>query len=132
MRIYCFGFNLIFVTVFILGEMVHMVDAHRAAAEYREASERKLDGSSLVHHVDRRAASRSARQRRLSIYNWNPGPRRGKEDAFVKQIEGKWHVITLQEASDCVDHDILTKRFHVTHHAWRLRSSVQQGHLFRD
>ena len=54
-------------------------------------------------------------QKRLSIYNWNPGPRRGKEDAFEKQIAGKWHVITLQEASEYVDHDILTNRFHVTH-----------------
>ena len=26
------------------------------------------------------------------------GPRRGKEDAFEKQIAGRWHVITLQEA----------------------------------
>ena len=33
-----------------------------------------------------------------SIYNWNPGPRRGKEDAFEKQIAGRWHVVTLQEA----------------------------------
>ena len=28
-----------------------------------------------------------------------------------------WHVITLQEASEYVDHDILTGRFHVTHYA---------------
>ena len=53
-------------------------------------------------------------QKRLSIYNWNPGPRRGKEDAFEKQIAVKWHIVTLQEASDYVDHDILHNRFHVT------------------
>ena len=41
---------------------------------------------------------------------------RRKEDAFEKQIAGKWHVITLQEASEYADHDILTNRFHVTHH----------------
>ena len=29
----------------------------------------------------------------------NPGPRRGKEDAFEKQIAGRWHIRTLQEAS---------------------------------
>ena len=34
-----------------------------------------------------------------------------------KQIAMKWHVVTLQEASDDVDHDILQKRFHVTHYA---------------
>ena len=39
---------------------LHMVDAHGAAAEYREAPDRKLDSSSLVHHADRRAASRSS------------------------------------------------------------------------
>ena len=33
-----------------------------------------------------------------------------------KQIAGRWHVITLQEASEYVDHDILTGRFHVTHY----------------
>ena len=45
-----------------------------------------------------------------------PSPRRGKEDAFEKEIAGKWHVITLQETSEYVDHDILTNRFHVTHY----------------
>ena len=29
----------------------------------------------------------------------------------------KWHIVTLQEASDYVDHDILRERFHVTHYA---------------
>ena len=56
-------------------------------------------------------------QKRLSIYNWNPGPRRGKEDAIEKQIAGKWHLITLQKASDYVEHEILHERFHVTHFA---------------
>ena len=60
--------------------------------------------------------NRSLVQKRLSIYNWNPGPRHGKEDAFEKQIAGKWHVITLQEASEYVEHDILTNQFHVTHY----------------
>ena len=94
---------------------LHMVDAQRAAAEYREASERKSDTSSSVHQTDKRATGRSARQRRLSVYKWNPGHRRGDEDAFAKQIAGKWHIITLREASDYVDHDILTKRFCVSH-----------------
>ena len=44
-------------------------------------------------------------------------PRRGKEDVFEKQIAGRWHIITLQEASEYVDHDILTGRFSVTHYA---------------
>ena len=55
--------------------------------------------------------------RRLSVYNWNPGPRRGTEDAMEKQIAGKWHLVTLQEASDYVNHAVLHERFHVTHFA---------------
>ena len=41
----------------------------------------------------------------------------GREDAFEKQNGRKLHVVTLQEASDYVDHDILQERFHVTHYA---------------
>ena len=44
------------------------------------------------------------------------GARRGKEDAFEQQIAEKWHIITLQEASEYVDHELLTNRFHVTHY----------------
>ena len=44
-------------------------------------------------------------------------PRRGKEDAIEQQIAGRWHVITLQEASYYVDHELLTTRFHATHYA---------------
>ena len=53
----------------------------------------------------------------LYLHKWNPGLRRRKEDAFEEQIAGKWHLITVQEASDYVDHDILQERFHVTHFA---------------
>ena len=51
----------------------------------------------------------------MSMYNWNPGPWRGKEGAIEKQIAGKWHTITVQEAIEYVDHELLTNRFHVTH-----------------
>ena len=51
------------------------------------------------------------------LENWNPGPRRGREGAIEKQIAGKWHLTTLQEASDDVEHEILHERFHVTHFA---------------
>ena len=53
----------------------------------------------------------------ISVHSWNPGPRRGTEDAKEKQIAGKWHLITLQETSDYVNHAILHERFHVTHFA---------------
>ena len=87
----------------------------KSYSRYREASQRKSDTSSLARHTDKYGANHSYVQKRLSIYNWNPGLRRGKEDAFVKQIAGKWHIIKIQEASEYVDNDILTNRFHVTH-----------------
>ena len=42
--------------------------------------------------------NRLLEQTRLSILNWNPGPRRGKEGAIEKHIAEKWHIIALQEA----------------------------------
>ena len=87
-----------------------------AFAEFREASERRHIASSQAYRLDKNVPNRSPLKKRHSIYYRNPGPWRGKEDAFEKQIAGKWHVITLQEASEYVDHDILTNRFHVTHY----------------
>ena len=72
--------------------------------------------------------SQSPVQKRLSIYNWNPGPRRGKEDSFEKQIAVKWHIVTLQEASDYVDHDILQETIS-RDPLCGLRDSLRQGHL---
>ena len=95
----------------------HTVDIEKATAEFREASETKHATSSHMNSSTTRFATRSIVQRRLSIYNWNSGPRREKEDAFEQQIAGRWHIITLQETSDYVDHELLTSRFHVTHYA---------------
>ena len=89
----------------------------RATAEFREAYERKHTTSSHRNSSAQHFATRSIVQRRLSIYKWNPGPRRGKEDAFQQQIAERWHAVTLQEASEFVDHELLTNRFHVTHYA---------------
>ena len=75
----------------------HKIDAQKATADFREASERGHDTSSQAYRFDNNVPDRSPVQKRLSIYNWNPGPRRGKEDAFEKQIAGRWHVITYVE-----------------------------------
>ena len=93
----------------------HVVDIHKVVEDFRDAFERKQ--SSSTYGLNKYCSSQSPVQRRLSIYNWNPGPRRGREDAFEKQISVKWHIVTLQEASDYVDHEILQERFHVTHYA---------------
>ena len=55
---------------------------------------------------------RSFEAQHLQLESWVPT----REDAFEKQIAGEWHVVTLQEATDHVDHHILQERFHVTHH----------------
>ena len=39
------------------------------------------------------------------------------EKKIPSKIAGRWHVITLQEASEYVVHDFLAGRFHVTHYA---------------
>ena len=100
----------------------------KATADFREASERRHDTPSQTNRFSKSMSNRSPVQKRLSVYSWNPGPRRGKEDAFEKQIVGRWHVITLQEASEYVDHDMLPSRFQVTH-CGGMRDSLQQGHL---
>ena len=100
----------------------HMVDIEKATAEFREAYERKHAASSHMNSSKKRSATRSMVQRGLSIYNWNPGPPRGKEDAFEQQIAGSWHNITLQEArasNESVPRDPFR----------RLRDSFQQGHF---
>ena len=93
------------------------VDIEKATAEFREAYDRRDTTSSHLKSSRKRFATRSIVQRRLSIHNWNPRPRRVKDDTFEQQIAGKWHIITLQEASENVDHELLTNRFHVTHDA---------------
>ena len=93
----------------------HVVDVRKALAEYREASVRRHDTSAPEYYFDGSVPNRSSVQK-LSIYNWNPGPRRGREGAVEKQIAGKWHIITLQEAIEYVDHELLANRFHVTHY----------------
>ena len=50
----------------------------------REASERKPATSSITNSVNKHFATRSIVQKRLSIYNWNPGPRRGKRRCLRK------------------------------------------------
>ena len=95
----------------------HVVDIDRLQQSFARHPKGKQDTSSHMNSSSKRFATRSIVQRRFSIYNWNPGPRRGKADAFEQQIAGRWHIITLQEASDYVDHELLTNRFHVTHYA---------------
>ena len=95
----------------------HVVDIHKVEADFRDPFERNQSSSSQTYGVNKYFSYQSPVQKRLSIYNWNPGHRRGKEDAFEKQIAEKRHIVALQEASDYVEHDILHERFQATHYA---------------
>ena len=97
----------------------YCLDARKMSRSYEMLSLRgwkQILTSSQEYHFENDVPNRSPVQKRLSIYNWNPGPRRGREGAIEKQIAGKWHIITLQEAIEKVDHGLLTNRFHVTHY----------------
>ena len=83
----------------------HIVDVTRAHAAFREAPART-------------AKSITSTKTYLEPWTstWNG-----------RSYAGKWHVVTLQEAIEYLEHDFLTNRFHVT--LWRLFGLVQQGYL---
>ena len=91
----------------------HIVDANGANPAFREAPVRKHTPSCLKYQFDGDLPNRLAEQRRLC---WNPGLRRGKEGSIEEHIAGKWHIITLQEAIEYLDHEYLTNDFSVAHH----------------
>ena len=61
--------------------------------------------------------NRLQEQTRISILNWNTGLRRGTRGAIEQHMAGKWHVITLQESSEYLQHECLACRFRVSHFA---------------
>ena len=94
----------------------HIVDVKGAYAAFREAPARKHSTSRQECHFNNDVPNRLTEQKRLSVYNWNPGLRRGKEGAIEKHIAVKWRINTLQEAIEYREHELLTNRFHVTHY----------------
>ena len=40
-----------------------------------------------------------------------------KKRVIGRHIAGKWHIITLQQAIEYLEHDFLTNRFHLTHYS---------------
>ena len=75
----------------------HMVDVQQKLLQiFAKHQKGDMIHSSQTSRFSKGISNRSPAQKRLSIYNWNPGPRRGKEDAFEKQIAGRWDVITCR------------------------------------
>ena len=73
----------------------HIVDARGRHPAFREAPARRHDPSLQEYPLNDKVPTRLTEERRLSVYKWNPGLRRGKEGAIEKHIAGKWHFITL-------------------------------------
>ena len=94
----------------------HLVNLNSANPAFRQAQDRKYWLTDEEYRFDTDVPNRLTEQKRLSIYNWKPGPRRGKEESIEKHIAGKWHIIALQEAIEHLDHEYLTNRFFVTHY----------------
>ena len=68
----------------------HLVDAKGANPAFRGALVRKHSPPKEEYRFDADVPHRLIEQKRISIYNWNPGPRRGK-GAIEKHIARKWH-----------------------------------------
>ena len=92
-----------------------MTNKGNAAQLFRETSLRTRLSSPSEYKLDTSNPNRLLEQTRISILTWNPGPRRGTPGAIERHIVGKWHVIALQGAIECLQHDTLTNRFHVSH-----------------
>ena len=107
------GFSARVKTDFVTTLRRHTVDVKSVNAAFRDAPARK-HATSCQEYND--MPNRLTEQNRHSVYNWNPGPRRGKEGAIEKHIAGKWHIITLQEAIEYLEHELLTNRSHGTHY----------------
>ena len=80
----------------------HMVDIQKATADFREASERQLATSSHTKSVNKHFATRSIVRRRLSIYNWKPGPDGEKKMPSRNKSRAGGTCRYLEEASEAV------------------------------
>ena len=94
----------------------HTVDVKSVNGAFRDAPARKHATSCQEYHFNNDVPNRLTEQKRHSVYSLNPGPRRGKEGAIEKHIAVKWHIVTLQEAIEYLEHELLTNRSHVTHY----------------
>ena len=88
----------------------HVVDIHKVMADFRDAFERHMASTDtfLLNHLCRGGSASTTGTLGLDV---------GGKTHLSNKFTEKWHIVTLQEASDYVDHDILQERFHVTHFA---------------
>ena len=58
---------------------LHLVNLNSANLAFREAEDRKRSPTNKEYRYDTDLPNRLTEQKRLSIYNWNPGPDAEKE-----------------------------------------------------
>ena len=104
------------------------MDIHRVQADFRDAFERIQASSSQASGVNKFFSSQSPMQKRLSVYNWNPGSRRGGKDAIEKQIAGKGTFLPNKKLLTMSNTKSFMNAFMWTHFAG-CAVLFQQGHL---
>ena len=95
----------------------HIVDVQKATADFREASEMRPATSSQTNRFNKNISNRSPVQKRLSIFNWNPGPDAEKKMPSKSRLQAGGMSLPCRKHLNMSIHDILTGRFHVTHYA---------------
>ena len=91
----------------------HMVDIRRATADFAKHQKGDLL-QLLIQTVSTNILLPDQLCRRDSASTTGT---LGPDEEKKMPSNNRWRIITLQEASEYVDHDILTGRFHVTHYA---------------
>ena len=100
----------------------HIVDARGLYPAFRERPARRHDSSLQECRLNDKVPNRLTEQRRLSVYKWNPGLRRGNEAAIEKLIAVKWHFLTnrfnLIHYGGCAVLAVASRPHHGSHHHW--------------
>ena len=94
----------------------HTVDVKSVNAAVRDAPPKRRSASFQGYHFNNDMPTRLTEQKRLSVYNWNPGAGVEKEVLAKNRLRRNGTFsITLHGAIEYIDHEFLTTRFHVTH-----------------
>ena len=93
----------------------HVVDIHKVVADFRDAFETIQSSSSQSYGVNKYFSSQSLVQKRLSIYNRNPGPRRGKM-LLRNKSQGNGTLFPCKKHLTVMITKNLHERIHVTHY----------------
>ena len=92
----------------------HVADIHKVVADFRDAFER-IRSSSSQSYGQQILFPLNHQYRRGSAFTTGTLDPDVERKTLLRNKLRWWHIVTLQEASDHVEHDILQERYHVTH-----------------